>query len=167
MLKINIEGDDPTVYAVLAVLGAHAAATLSGVMPSTPVNQGGAGMGAEWLKGRGVNADAVIKGDKSEWLKGRGVNTDAVIKGRKIAQDLVQQWVVDWDLPADQQPNRAELLPALSRSGPTMKALSAYLNEVKNPWVAAGATPEQASHIAQVGSALQLFPSPDPVIPLD
>jgi len=148
MLKINIEGDDPTVYAVLAVLGAHAAATLSGVMPSTPVNQGGAGMGAEWLKGRGVN-------------------TDAVIKGRKIAQELVQQWVVDWDLPADQQPNRAELLPALSRSGPTMKALSAYLNEVKNPWVAAGATPEQASHIAQVGSALQLFPSPDPVIPLD
>jgi hypothetical protein len=151
MLKINIEGDEPTVYAVLAILGAHAAASLSGVIAPAPAP---------------APSEPAPSGS-SDWTKGNGVNTDAVIKGRELAQGLVKDWVVGWDLPSDQQPNRAELLPELSRSGRNMRALVAYLDSIKDPWVAAGASPEQASHIAQVGSALQLFPSPDPVIPLD
>lgn len=139
MLKINIEGDEPTVYAVLAVLGAHAAASLTGVTPVIPQ----------------VHTHAPTS----------GVGSSLWLKGREIAGGVVEDWRIGWDLPADEQPDRAEILPPLSKLPGAMSALLLYLTTTDDPWVAVGANAEQAAHIAQVGSALQLLPAPDPVIP--
>ena len=133
MLKIHIEGDEAHVYNLLAALGSHAYAVVTGSQASAP---------------QPPQPDPVE--DPSPKLRQRLV-------GRTIAEAVVSQWKEGWDLPPDEQPDRSHILASMSPFD--LGDLQTYLTATRDPWVTAGATPPQASHIKQVGTAMQLLPS--------
>jgi len=82
-----------------------------------------------------------------------------ISNGFAFAAEIVEQWQVGWGSDGD-QPDRASLLSELPAEPVRFTALRAFLASTDEPWVRAGATPEQAAHIIQVGSALQIIPAP-------
>ena len=137
-MKITIEGDEHVVLGVLAVLGAHSAATLAAqgaVVPPAPQTP------------PPVEQPPASPGPSPDW-----------IKGRDLAAEVVEAWCVGWG--DTEQPDRSPILQTLTRRAAGLTYLKLYLHTTDSPWEAVGASPEQAAHIAQVGSALQLLPAP-------
>jgi hypothetical protein len=144
MLRINIEGDDAQVMGILYALGAHAYAALGAAsVPAAP-----------------PVAPPVAPAQKPLPTTQTEAMPPAWANGYEVAMSVVQAWQQDWDAPADHQPDRQEILGKFIGSPTSLAALQMFLRTTPDPWVYAGATPLQASHIAQVGSALQLLPPP-------
>lgn len=147
MLRIQIEGDEAHVYALLAAMGSHAARVVSGAQPvveparSVPVASASTG-------GRPPSqASSVLRPD-----------APPVVRGRLEAERVVAAWRKDWGGLPDEQPDRSDILASIPRAA--LADLQAYVASTRRPWVSVGATRSQAAHISQVGSAMQILPPP-------